>query len=191
MSLKEFFQKEFKLRPSGKTPHERGVKVSKYAQPLSLSLKGTLGTAAMSVLISACSSPPYSKIDFLKESMPERERREAALSYDDALLYKIDSLRLDAGMPMLDAVSKALDETERQTLPADTALWTAKDYVLSDHAQQRRNEALTPVNLFGWNARRVNQDFRDDLRKSILKEEKALGEGAVAARVIVQSRRVR
>lgn len=191
MSLKNFFQKDFKIKPSGKIPHERGRKVSKYARPLVRALKGSLGAAAMAVLASACSSPSYSETDALKKTIPERERKEMILSYDQALIGKIDSLRLDEGLAMTDAVSKALNEMEKQTFSPDTARWTAKDYVLSDHAQKRRNEAFEPVNLFGWKARHVNEDFREDLRESIFKQESKLNYETVSVKAVGKARHVR
>ncbi len=191
MELEHFFKKDVHVFPSGKVPYDRGVKVSRHAPALLRSgLKSGLGVAAVAVLMGSCGKS-YSEIDAIKSRMPEKAQKEATLSYDKNLLWKIDSLRLDEGVNMSDAVSQALDEMERQTIPADTAKWTPKDYVLSDHACRRRNEARPVKKLFGQEFRAINDDFRDDLRTDILKQEEQSGYERAVWKSVGKARLVR
>lgn len=190
MSLENFFKRDIQVFPSGKVPYGRGVKVSRYAPAVRSALKSSLGVAAVAVLMGSCGKS-YSQIDEIKSRVPEKAQKEATLSYDKNLLWKIDSLRLEKGIDMTDAVSRALDEMERQTLPADTAKWTPKDYVLSDHACRRRNEARPVKKLFGQDFRAINKDFRDDLRTDILNQENDAGYEKAVWKSVGQARLVR
>lgn len=190
MSLENFFKRDIQVFPSGKVPYGRGVKVSRYAPAVCSALKSSLGVAAVAVLMGSCGKS-YSQIDEIKARVPEKAQKEATLSYDKNLLWKIDSLRLEKGVDMTDAVSRALDEMERQTLPADTAKWTPKDYVLSDHACRRRNEARPVKKLFGQEFRAINDDFRDDLRTDILKQEEQSGYERAVWKSVGKARLVR
>ena len=70
---------------------------------------------------------------------------------------------------MQSAISQGVREMNAN-LPADTAQWTPQDYVLSDHAQQRYNEALpTSIKIGTLKMNRINKHFRDDLRDDIAK----------------------
>ena len=85
------------------------------------------------------------------------------------LCWKIDSLHWDEGRDLQSAISEAV-RSMQTNLPADTAQWTPRDYVLSDHAQQRYNEALpTAINIGSLKMNRINKHFRDDLRDDIAK----------------------
>lgn len=170
MSVESFFKKSFKVCPSGKTPHEHGVKVSKYGKQLAAV---TTAAAAM-VLMASCGGKSYSEIDAIKDKVPQTEQRDIKQSYDEALLGKIDSLHWNAGMDITSAISAGVRGMETN-LPADTAQWTPQDYVLSDHAQMRRNEALPrAIEIGSLKMNRINKDFRDDLRDDIAKVRKQI-----------------
>lgn len=165
MSVESFFKKSFNVYPSGKTPRDHGTKVSKYAKQLA---QVTTAAAAV-VLMASCGGKSYSEIDAIKDKVPQTEQRDIKQSYDEALLNKIDSLHWDAGMDMAAAISAGVREM-KTNLPADTAKWTPRDYVLSDHAQQRYNEALPrSIEIGSIKMNRINKDFRDDLRDDIAK----------------------
>lgn len=168
MSVESFFKKSFSVYPSGKTPRDHGTKVSKYAKQLA---QVTTAAAAV-VLMASCGGKSYSEIDAIKDKVPQTEQRDIKQSYDEALLNKIDSLHWDAGMDMAAAISAGVREM-KTNLPADTAKWTPRDYVLSDHAQQRYNEALPRgIEIGSIKMNRINKDFRDDLRDDIAKVHK-------------------
>ena len=168
MSVESFFKKSFNVYPSGKTPRDHGTKVSKYAKQLA---QVTTAAAAV-VLMASCGGKSYSEIDAIKDKVPQTEQRDIKQSYDEALLNKIDSLHWDAGMDMAAAISAGVREM-KTNLPADTAKWTPRDYVLSDHAQQRYNEALPRgIEIGSIKMNRINKDFRDDLRDDIAKVHK-------------------
>ena len=167
MALDSFFKKPFTVHPSGKTPHERGVKVSKYGKRLA-----AVTTAAAAIVLMGSCGKTYSEIDAIKDKVPAKEQRDIKQSYDEALLWKIDSLHWDAGQDMQSAISQGVREMNAN-LPADTAQWTPQDYVLSDHAQQRYNEALpTSIKIGTLKMNRINKHFRDDLRDDIAKVNK-------------------
>ena len=163
MSLDSFFKKTFTVHPSGKTPHDRGVKVSKYGRRLA-----AVTTAAAAIVLMGSCGKTYSEIDAIKDKVPAKEQRDIKQSYDEALLWKIDSLHWDAGKDMQSAISEGVRSMETN-LPADTAKWTPQDYVLSDHAQKRYNEALPAFNIGSLKMNRINKDFRDDLRDDVAK----------------------
>lgn len=165
MSVESFLKKSFDIYPSGKTPRDHGIKISKYAKQLAQ----TTTVAAAVVLLASCGGKPYSEIDAIKDKVPQTEQRDIKQSYDEALLGKIDSLHWDVGMDLSSAISAGVREMETN-LPADTAQWTPQDYVLSDHAQQRYNEALSrSIEIGSIKMNRINKDFRDDLRDDIAK----------------------
>lgn len=169
MSVESFLKKTFTVNPSGKTPLNRGIKVSKYGKSLA-----SAATAAAAVVLMASCGKTYTEIDAIKDKVPEKEQRDIKQSYDEALLGKIDSLHWDAGKDMSSAISEAV-RTMNTNLPADTAKWTPQDYVLSDHAQKRHNEALPPAFQIGkLKMNRVNKDFRDDLRDDVAKVYKQI-----------------
>lgn len=177
MSVESFFKKSFKVCPSGKTPHEHGVKVSKYGKQLAAV---TTAAAAM-VLMASCGGKSYSEIDAIKDKVPQTEQRDIKQSYDEALLGRIDSLHWNAGMDITSAISAGVRGMETN-LPADTAQWTPQDYVLSDHAQMRRNEALPrAIEIGSLKMNRINKDFRDDLRDDIAKIHKQMDREYAAA----------
>lgn len=168
MSIESFFKKSFNVYPSGKTPRDHGTKVSKYAKQLA---QVTTAAAAV-VLMASCGGKSYSEIDAIKDKVPQTEQRDIKQSYDEALLGKIDSLHWDVGMDLSSAISAGVREM-KTNLPADTAQWTPQDYVLSDHAQQRYNEALPrSIEIGSIKMNRINKDFRDDLRDDIAKVHK-------------------
>lgn len=178
MSLESFFKKPFTVHPSGKTPHDRGVKVSKYGKRLA-----AVTTAAAAIVLMGSCGKTYSEIDAIKDKVPAKEQRDIKQSYDEALLWKIDSLHWDAGKDMQSAISQGVREM-KANLPADTAQWTPQDYVLSDHAQKRYNEALPAFKIGSFKMNRINKDFRDDLRDDIAKvykqKDKELAQAAQA-----------
>ncbi len=167
MSLESFFEKPFTVHPSGKTPHEHGVKISKYGKQLA----AMTAAAAAVVLMASCGDKSYAQMDAIKGKLPAKEQRDIKQAFDEDLLWKIDSLHWDAGKDMASAISEGV-RSMQTNLPADTAQWTARDYVLSDHAQKRRNEALPSFKIGSIAMNRINKDFRDDLRDDIAKVNK-------------------
>lgn len=168
MSLETFFEKPFTVHPSGKTPRDHGLKVSRYGKQLA----AVTTAAAAVVLMASCGDKTYSQIDVMKNKVPQTEQRDIKQSYDEALLAKIDSIHWDAGQDMQSAISEGVRSMETN-LPADTAKWTPRDYVLSDHAQKRYNEALPAFKIGSLKMNSINKDFRDDLRDDVAKVNEA------------------
>lgn len=170
MSLESFLNKPVDVYPSGKTPRDHGLKVSRYGKQLAAM---TTVAAAAVVLMASCGDKSYAQMNALKSKVSLTEQRDIKQSYDEALLWKIDSLHWDEGRDLQSAISEAV-RSMQTNLPADTAQWTPRDYVLSDHAQQRYNEALpTAINIGSLKMNRINKHFRDDLRDDIAKVNEA------------------
>jgi hypothetical protein len=182
MKLGDFFSKDVKVMPSGQKADEESVRVSKYAKPLLKAVKYSAGAAAMATLLASCGAS-YSEIDVMKEKVPEAQRREITLNYDEMLLNKIDSV-YDARGDMWDAVSVGLDEAREAAeakMPSERSGWTGKDYVLADHMKRREKEGHPKVLSVGsHDFYKVNTDFRDKLMKSVNKQKWALEEAAIA-----------
>ncbi len=181
MKLGDFFKKDVKVMPSGQKADEESVKVSKYAKPLLKAVKYSAGAAAVATLLASCGAS-YSEINVMKEKVPEGQRREITLNYDEMLLNKIDSV-YDARGDMWDAISVGLDEareTAEARMPSERSGWTGKDYVLADHMSRREKEGHPKVmSIGGHSFYKVNTDFRDKLVKSVNKQKWALEEAVV------------
>lgn len=182
MKLGDFFKKDVKVMPSGQKAAEESVKVSKYAEPLLNAVKYTAGSMAVTALLASCGAS-YSEIDAMKKEVPEPQRREITLNYDEMLLNKIDSV-YDARGDMWDAVSVGLDkarEAAEARMPSERSEWTGKDYVLADHMHRREKEGHPKVLSIGdHDFYKVNTDFRDKLMKSVNKQKWTLEDAARA-----------